>query len=89
LNKFFWDGCEDTRKISWIRWNTMCLRKEYRELGVRRLREFNIALLGKWCWRMLMDKAGLWFRVLAARYGVEIGCLRAGGGAGLHGGRRW
>ncbi|MCI20658.1 receptor-like kinase [Trifolium medium] len=46
------------------------------------MREFNAALLGKWCWRTLVDKAGLWFRVLAARYGVEIGCLREGGRSG-------
>ncbi|MCI01795.1 putative non-LTR retroelement reverse transcriptase, partial [Trifolium medium] len=43
---------------------------------------------GKWCWRMLVDRGGLWFRVLAARYGLEIGCLRAGGGVGHHGGGR-
>jgi hypothetical protein len=30
------------------------------------LREFNIVLLGKWCWRMMVDRGGLWFRVLAA-----------------------
>ncbi|GAU10924.1 hypothetical protein TSUD_426660, partial [Trifolium subterraneum] len=46
------------------------------------LKEFNLALLGKWCWRMLVDKEGLWFRVLAARYGVERGRLREGGGRG-------
>ncbi|MCH86955.1 RNA-directed DNA polymerase (Reverse transcriptase), partial [Trifolium medium] len=34
---------------------------------------------GKWCWRMLVDRGGLWFTVLAARYGVERGCLREGG----------
>ncbi|PNX58434.1 DNA-directed RNA polymerase, partial [Trifolium pratense] len=28
---------------------------------------------------MLMDREGLWFRVLAARYGVEGGGLRVGG----------
>ncbi|GAU52005.1 hypothetical protein TSUD_418090 [Trifolium subterraneum] len=38
-------------------------------LGVRQLREFNIALLGKWCWRLLVDKGGMWYRVLVARYG--------------------
>ncbi|MCI65581.1 endonuclease/exonuclease/phosphatase family protein, partial [Trifolium medium] len=27
---------------------------------------------------MLVDRGGLWFRVLAARYGVERGCLREG-----------
>ncbi|MCI31402.1 receptor-like kinase, partial [Trifolium medium] len=43
------------------------------------LREFNLALLGKWCWRMLVDREGMWFRVLAAQYGVEGGRLRDGG----------
>ncbi|MCH83355.1 putative non-LTR retroelement reverse transcriptase, partial [Trifolium medium] len=82
LIKFFWGGCEDLRKISWINWKTICLRKEYGGLGVRQLKEFNLALLGKWCWRMLVDKEGLWFRVLAGRYGVERGRLRVGGTRG-------
>ncbi|MCI67353.1 receptor-like kinase, partial [Trifolium medium] len=55
---------------------------EYGGLGVRQLREFNLALLGKWRWRMLVDRDGLWFRVLAARYGVEGGRLRDGGRIG-------
>ncbi|GAU23450.1 hypothetical protein TSUD_331480 [Trifolium subterraneum] len=41
-----------------------CLRKKYGGLGVRQLREFNLVLLGKWCWRMLVDIVGLrgaWF----------------------------
>ena len=33
---------------------------------------FNLALLGKWWWRMMSDKEGLWYRVLKARYG-ELG----------------
>ncbi|GAU42262.1 hypothetical protein TSUD_327400 [Trifolium subterraneum] len=48
----------------------------------RQVREFNLALLGKWCWRMLVDREGLWFRVLAARYGVERGRIRDGGRRG-------
>ena len=28
-----------------------------------------MVLLGKWCWRMLVEKDGLWYRVLKARYG--------------------
>ncbi|MCH79399.1 cysteine-rich receptor-like protein kinase [Trifolium medium] len=37
---------------------------------------------GKWCWRMLVDREGLWFRVLAGRYGVERGRLCVGGTRG-------
>ncbi|GAU41596.1 hypothetical protein TSUD_196650 [Trifolium subterraneum] len=37
---------------------------------------------GKWCWRMLVDREGLWFRVLAARYGVERGRVCVGGTCG-------
>ncbi|MCI95724.1 putative non-LTR retroelement reverse transcriptase related, partial [Trifolium medium] len=42
----------------------------------------------KWCWRMLVDRDGLWFRVLAAIYGVEGGRLRERGREGLCGGRK-
>ncbi|CAJ2642357.1 unnamed protein product [Trifolium pratense] len=81
--KFFWGGgCEDARKISWVSWKAICSRKEFGGLGVRQLREFNLALLGKWCWRMLVDREGLWFRVLAARYGFEDGRLCEGGQRG-------
>jgi len=46
---------------------------------VRQLREFNLALLGKWCWGMLVDRGGLWYRVLVARHGEEAGRLKVGG----------
>jgi len=48
-------------------------------MGVRRLRDFNTALLGKWCWRLLVERDGLWRKVLVARYGVEDGGLEDGG----------
>jgi len=48
-------------------------------LGIRRIREFNTALLGKWCWRMLVERESLWFKVLSARYGLSEGRLGAGG----------
>ena len=45
---FFLGGCEDNRKIAWIDWGSICVDKEVGGLGVRRIREFNLALLGKW-----------------------------------------
>jgi exonuclease III len=77
FNAFFWGGCEDFRKITWIKWETVCLRKENGGLGVRRLMEFNIALLGKWWWRILQERDNLWYRVLCARYGEEGGGFAA------------
>jgi len=47
-------------------------------LGVRRIREFNSALFGKWCWRLLIEKESLWYMVLSARYGEEGGRLLDG-----------
>ena len=51
-------------------------------MGVRQLKGFNEALLGKWCWRMLVDRDELWYRVLAARYGEEDGRLEDGARSG-------
>jgi len=43
---------------------------------VRRIREFNLALLAKWCWRMRVKNRSLWYRVLASRY-REVGGIIA------------
>jgi len=48
-------------------------------LRVRRIREFNLALLGKWWWRLLEETNSLWCRVLMARYGVVEGRVKGGG----------
>jgi len=48
-------------------------------LGARKLKEFNLALLGKWCWRLLVDRGGFWYRVLVAMYGELGGRLEVRG----------
>jgi len=43
------------------------------------MREFNVSLLGKWCWRLLVDKGSMLYRVFVARYGEEDERLAVGG----------
>jgi len=38
-------------------------------LGIIDIRNFNLALLGKWIWRLGMDKGGLWKEILVSKYG--------------------
>ncbi|GLT65802.1 hypothetical protein SLA2020_382120 [Shorea laevis] len=40
-------------------------------LGVKDLNSFNLALLGKWRWKLLWDRDALWNRVLEAKYNVH------------------
>jgi len=47
FTNFFRGGGEDVRKMSWLKWDTICLKKENGGLGVKRLKEFNISLMGK------------------------------------------
>ncbi|KEH40613.1 hypothetical protein MTR_1g032320 [Medicago truncatula] len=56
-------------------------------LGVRRIWEFNLALLGKWCWKMRAEKRSLWYKVLAAGYGEWNNLIRIKNTPGVGGGR--
>ncbi|XP_058726223.1 uncharacterized protein LOC131597549 [Vicia villosa] len=68
-SNFLWGGVEDKRNIHWASWDTVCLPIEKGGLGVRRIGDFNVALLCKWKWRILEQTRALWYGVLKARYG--------------------
>lgn len=38
-----------------------------------------MSFLGKWCWRLLVEKDGLWYRILKDMYGEEGGRIQEGG----------
>ncbi|GAU33009.1 hypothetical protein TSUD_358760 [Trifolium subterraneum] len=79
----FWGGCEANNKISWVKWESICSPRENGGLGVRRVNDFNYALLGKWVWRCLDEGDSLWCRLLQAKYGQDsAGRVRFSEGVG-------
>ncbi|GKU98548.1 hypothetical protein SLEP1_g11540 [Rubroshorea leprosula] len=48
-------------------------KKEWEGLGVRDLRKFNLALMGKWWGRLASMDKGLWRRVIEGKYSEGIG----------------
>ena len=67
--RFPWGGGLDQRKIAWVKWESICLPKEKGGLGIKDVRTFNKALLGKWQWDMLHQNKVLWARILESKYG--------------------
>ena len=47
-HRFLWDGGIEQKKIAWIKCDTVCLPKEKGGLGLKDIKTFNLALLGKW-----------------------------------------
>jgi hypothetical protein len=70
--EFLWGGVGGGKKINWVKWMSVCKRKEDGGLGVRDIRIVNVSLLEKWRWRLLASGNALWKEVLMAKYGVSI-----------------
>ena len=66
---FLWGGGNDTYKIPWVKWDTVCLPKVRGGLGIKDLNKFNEALLGKWGWQLANNPQQLWARILVSLYG--------------------
>ena len=49
---FLWGLGSEGRKIAWASWKKVCESQEAGGLGILDLRAFNMALLGKWIWRL-------------------------------------
>lgn len=49
-------------------WQNMCFSKKEGGMGFRHISEFNISMLGKQAWRLLVNTSSLTTRLLRARY---------------------
>jgi len=79
--EFLWGGVTGGRKISWVKWRSVCHPKGRGGLGVRDIRVVNISLLAKWRWRLLNGENALWKEVLIEKYGPNAcDVVEEGGG---------
>ena len=67
---FLWGWRSGGRKIVWASWEKVCKPRGNGGLGVINIKFFNIALLGKWIWRLDFSKGGMWKEVIESKYGV-------------------
>jgi hypothetical protein len=65
---FLWGGIKEENKFHLVNWSKVCSPLQNGGLGIRNLRRFNQALLGKWLWRFAMEKDALWRKVVEVKY---------------------
>ena len=70
---FLLGGIGDEPKFYLVKWATVCTPISLGGLGIRKVRLFNEALLGKWLWRFGMERAALWRQVIEVKYGCGWG----------------
>ena len=56
-----------------VKWDTVCSPISSGGLGIRNIRLFNEALLGKWLWRFGIEEDALWRQVIEMKYGCVWG----------------
>ncbi|KAM6587352.1 hypothetical protein CsatA_009957 [Cannabis sativa] len=69
MAKFWWHSDSSSGKgINWMSWERLCHHKHAGGLGFRILTDFNLALLGKLYWCLLVNTDSLVSRLYKAKY---------------------
>uniref|UniRef100_A0A803Q9L8 Reverse transcriptase domain-containing protein n=1 Tax=Cannabis sativa TaxID=3483 RepID=A0A803Q9L8_CANSA len=69
MNRFWWQSKgENSKGIHWKSWKNLSKSKSKGGMGFRNLRDFNLAILGKQGWRLLVNHNSLVGRIFKARY---------------------
>ena len=82
-------GMGEGKKFHLMNWNQVCQPLQSGGLGIRNLRLFNRALLGKWLWRFGNERETLWRQVILSKYGSLPGGWTSGTIPGPYGVGLW
>ena len=67
--EFLWGWEHESRKIPWVKWDTLCKANEEGRMRVKDLKLFIYAFVSKWKWRLGCEERGLSDQVLESKYG--------------------
>lgn len=81
MTEFWWRGNKYSKGMHWRSWDALSKPKSVGGLGFKDIEAFNIALLGKQLWRMLIHKESLLAKVYKSRYFRKSDPLAAGLGS--------
>ncbi|KAL4189211.1 hypothetical protein AMTRI_Chr08g205860 [Amborella trichopoda] len=70
MRNFLWSGSAESKEIRLLSWNKICTHKTKGGLRIRDLRKQNLALLGKWWWRIAYHENQLWAQVIKSKYNI-------------------
>ncbi|KAI9198112.1 hypothetical protein LWI28_010383 [Acer negundo] len=68
ISKFWWGSRDGNRKISWVKWDSICRPKSCEGFGFKDLSLFNHALLANQAWRILKNPETLASQILRVKY---------------------
>lgn len=69
LSKFWCDETDTTsRKIHWVSWDRLCNHKMAGGMGFRNFNDFNMSMVGKQVWRLVVNPEILVARLYKAQY---------------------
>jgi hypothetical protein len=77
IRGFWWGSRKGERKTAWVSWESLAMPKYKGGMGFRDIKKFNLALLARQVWRILVDPNSLSARILKAIYFPSSDILKA------------